>query len=293
MTARRALLLLLLAALAGCAKNNASIEMAGLCFPPDGCSFQSTCGKFTPAETVDVSFLASPRLLVPVEVHNQMSPNADSSGHVNTNDATLEQVRVSWSVPGVAVSGVTSNITQTVPAGGTTVAFLELLDATAGGQLAAGVTGEVHGTATVKLKGVTNGGSKFETGDYRIAVTVCNGCLLGAYVCEDPTQLASNFCLHLGQWPNTFSCGAAPATFTIGGTVTNVTGAGLQLTCNGTPVNIGIGATDWTFPTPLTDGSLYVCSIATDAAGQTCSISNQNGTVSGANVANINVTCAP
>jgi len=84
-----------------------------------------------------------------------------------------------------------------------------------------------------------------------------------------------------------------PTGFTIGGTVSGLAGSGLILRNNGgddLPIS---GNGGFTFATPVPDGDLYSVSVASQPSGpaQNCTVSNGSGTVSGANVTNVQVTC--
>ncbi len=82
-------------------------------------------------------------------------------------------------------------------------------------------------------------------------------------------------------------------TFTVGGTVSGLAGSGLVLQNNGSD-DLAIAADgSFTFATPLVDGSNYVVSVLTQPGNlsQTCTVSNGSGTLAGANVSNVAVTC--
>ncbi len=82
-----------------------------------------------------------------------------------------------------------------------------------------------------------------------------------------------------------------PPRFTIGGTVTGLTGSGLVLRNNSGDDLAVAGNGTFTFGTSLTSGSAYAVTIASQPSGQTCSVTNASGTVSGANVTNVAVSC--
>jgi len=88
--------------------------------------------------------------------------------------------------------------------------------------------------------------------------------------------------------------GGAQEGFTVGGTVAGLDGNGLVLQLNGgdslTISNDGI----FTFTSELADAASYAVTVATQpsAPSQTCTIANGTGTVAGANVTNVTVTCA-
>src|SRR5438309_7151134 len=86
-----------------------------------------------------------------------------------------------------------------------------------------------------------------------------------------------------------------PPTYTIGGTITSLTGSGLVLRLNGgsnLPVNSN--ATTFTFVTQLASGAAYTVSAFTPPTNpsQTCTVTNGSGTVASANVTNISISCA-
>jgi hypothetical protein len=83
-------------------------------------------------------------------------------------------------------------------------------------------------------------------------------------------------------------------TYTIGGSVSGLTGSGLVLQDNGgNNLSLASGVTSFTFSTPVTAGSSYSVSILTQPSNptQTCTVTNGSGTAN-ANVPNVQVTCA-
>jgi large repetitive protein len=85
--------------------------------------------------------------------------------------------------------------------------------------------------------------------------------------------------------------------FTIGGSISGLAGSGLQLRLNNLPpLSVPAGATSFTFPSLIPSGASYVVDVAanpTDPA-QDCTVAaaTRTGTVAGANVTNVSVTCA-
>jgi hypothetical protein len=87
----------------------------------------------------------------------------------------------------------------------------------------------------------------------------------------------------------------APTNYTIGGIISGLSGNGLVLRNNGDDnlaLNPNAAVSTFTFNTAIANGSPYNVTVFTQPAGQTCSVSNGNGMVSGANVTNVQVTCA-
>jgi len=79
-------------------------------------------------------------------------------------------------------------------------------------------------------------------------------------------------------------------TYTVGGTVSGLTG-NVTLQNNGAD-DLPIAADGpFAFSTALIDGSTYAVTVSTQPDGQTCTVSNAGGTVSGVNVSNVGVSC--
>lgn len=81
--------------------------------------------------------------------------------------------------------------------------------------------------------------------------------------------------------------------YTVGGTVSGLAGTGLQLQINAGEI-LGIGADGvFTFAAPLADGSDYAVTVLTQPSepDQACEVSDGNGTISGADISNVDVTC--
>ena len=82
-----------------------------------------------------------------------------------------------------------------------------------------------------------------------------------------------------------------PTTYSIGGSVTGLSGAGLVLQDNGGD-NLAVSASgSFTFATKVNSGASYNVTVLTQPAGQTCTVASGSGTASG-NVTNVAVSCA-
>ena len=83
--------------------------------------------------------------------------------------------------------------------------------------------------------------------------------------------------------------------FSIGGTVTGLEGDGLQLALNGgeQTLNVPAGASDFVFDDTVMDGHSYDVTVNAqpESVEQTCTVDNGSGTVTGADVADIEVHC--
>jgi Kelch motif len=82
-----------------------------------------------------------------------------------------------------------------------------------------------------------------------------------------------------------------PSTYTIGGTVSGLSGAGLVLQDNaGDNLTVSANATTFTFATSVTSGGAYSVTVLTQPAGEVCTVTGGSGTAS-ANVTVVSVAC--
>ncbi|MGN6520238.1 MAG: FG-GAP repeat protein [Dokdonella sp.] len=84
-----------------------------------------------------------------------------------------------------------------------------------------------------------------------------------------------------------------PTTYTIGGSVSGLVGSGLVLRQNGGDDLAIVADGSFTCPMPISDGSHYAVAVSAQPGNpaQTCTVANGSGTVAGANVADVAVTC--
>ena len=88
--------------------------------------------------------------------------------------------------------------------------------------------------------------------------------------------------------------GGSPHSYTVGGTVTGLSGSGLVLQDNGGDDLPLSTAADFTFATSVASGASYAVTVKSQPSGpsQTCVLSNQSGTVGSANVTNVVLSCS-
>jgi len=163
------------------------------------------------------------------------------------------------------------------------------------------IGGTISGLAGSGLVLQNNGGDDLpvsENGDFTFAATLING---SDYVVtvktqpSDPDQICT-----VGNGAGTVSDAAittitvtCETTYTIGVTIGGLAGSGLVLQNNGGDDLLVSDNVDFTFEMPLTDGSDYAVTVQTQPSepNQICTVSNGAGTVNGAMVTNITVTC--
>jgi len=184
MKTRALLLALPVLALAGCTRqNHASVAIQAICYPTDTCTFSSTCtNSVIGTPIVDVSANGGTTEFF-LQVANQLPDNSDKdAGRVNTNGAHVDQVSVSYDQVGLPTdSYYTSNMV--IPADGTNVIAVWATRAWVGNNatilqdaVAAG-GGVAELVAKIRLRGYYDDGSTFETGEFKMGVNVCDGCL--------------------------------------------------------------------------------------------------------------------
>ena len=88
------------------------------------------------------------------------------------------------------------------------------------------------------------------------------------------------------------NCGASN-TRTIGGTVSGLGGGSLTLQLNGGGDRTVSANGSYAFASRLVDGANYVVTVKTQPQGQWCTLAHASGTVQGANVTDVNASCAP
>jgi len=88
--------------------------------------------------------------------------------------------------------------------------------------------------------------------------------------------------------------GGGAASYSIGGSVTGLTGSGLMLQINAGDLVAVHGAGAFTFPNKLASGTAYAVTVnqQPSAPAQNCVVANGSGTVAAANVTTVAVTCS-
>jgi sugar lactone lactonase YvrE len=85
--------------------------------------------------------------------------------------------------------------------------------------------------------------------------------------------------------------GGGGTDYTVGGTVSGLSGTVALQNNGGSDLTLSAN-NGFTFATSMATGSNYSVTVRTQPAGQTCAVANGAGTVSGANVTDVSVTCS-
>lgn len=78
--------------------------------------------------------------------------------------------------------------------------------------------------------------------------------------------------------------------FSVGGTVSGLSGTLVLQNNGGDDLNLTADGS-YTFSTKLSTGAAYSVTIKTNPANQLCAVGNSNGTIAGANISNVDITC--
>ena len=89
------------------------------------------------------------------------------------------------------------------------------------------------------------------------------------------------------------SCnGGGTSTYTVGGTVSGLTGGSLVLKNNGgDALTIAANSTSFTFATTQVSGAGYSVAVGSQPNGLTCSVSNGSGTIANTSIPDVTVVC--
>lgn len=307
MTSRLLPLLAAASLLAGCLqKNSGSIKPVGICAPNTDaavCSSNGSCSMFMAGQGgfyLSNSTGNTPFMGFFMQFDNQLEDNSESDVKPNTNDAWIEGVSLTYGVHGALTLPGTSSATVStlVRTRSNATPFVYLFPAEYMPTLRAafaGVTAPVLVDVTIRATGKYVDLSEFETGPITYPVWVVNG-ISPPVTCEDGSA-PTEFCPVEGVGGATFACGGGgtATTYTIGGSIQGLgSNTGLRLSCAGlSDFNVAANATIFTFSQGLADGASYNCSVSQSPTGLSCDMGvTGSGTVNGANVTSIVVTCS-
>jgi len=162
-----------------------------------------------------------------------------------------------------------------------------------------GTVGGLSGTGLVlQLNGGGNLGVTANSG-FTFTTVLASGVTYAVNVLAQPTTPSQTCSVTNGSGTvasanvTSISVSCTTNSFTVGGTVSALIGAGLVLRNNGgndLPIG-GNGA--FTFSTPISSGAAYAVTVSTQPNGpaQTCTVTSGSGTVGAANVTSVGLSC--
>ena len=139
------------------------------------------------------------------------------------------------------------------------------------------------------------GGAGSSGEPFTFASNLTFGVAYNVAIASDPTGKTCSVTSGAGTMPagnvNNVSITCVQDTYTIGGQVSGLaSGNSVTLRLNGAKDQTLNGNVPFVF-TPIADGTAYTVSIASQPDGQTCAVANGSGTLAGAAVSNVAVTC--
>lgn len=170
------------------------------------------------------------------------------------------------------------------------------------------VGGTVTGLAGSGLVLQNNGGSDLAlsaTGSFTFSAGLANGAAYSVTVMTQPSAPAQDCVVTNGSGTvgaanvtNVAVACSLLTTYTVGGTVTGLTGSGLELDYYDTvnpPVPLAVSAAGaFIFPVDATPGSTYQVAVGTQPSSptQNCVVTNGTGVIATGNVTNVSVVCS-
>jgi N-acetylneuraminic acid mutarotase len=167
------------------------------------------------------------------------------------------------------------------------------------------IGGTVSGLSGAGLVLEDNGGDNLSitgNGSFTFTTKIASGNGYAVTVHTQPSSPAQNCTIANGSGTAsanvtnvTVTCTTATSTYTVGGTLTGLSGSGLVLEDNGGDnLTVTAGSTSFTFATKISTGSNYAVTVFSQPSNpaQTCTVTNGSGTVSGGNITNISIACA-
>jgi hypothetical protein len=162
-----------------------------------------------------------------------------------------------------------------------------------------GVGGTVSGVAGTGLSLRLNGTEELpiaSNGAFAFATRLPSGARYEVAIGTKPTNPNQDCTIARGSGSiagdvSNIAIQCATLTYAVGGSANGLLGPGLVLENNGAdPLRIDANG-PFTFGRKLADGSAYQVTVRTQPASSSCTIGNGAGTIHGANVANVSVSC--
>ena len=101
----------------------------------------------------------------------------------------------------------------------------------------------------------------------------------------------TSLALHGCWWDDSTSGSAAPAHYTIGGTISGLSTTGLVLSSGGDSLTVSASSTSFSFPSAVAAGASYTVTISAQPADAHCVVAGGSGTVGAGAVTSVAITC--
>jgi 6-phosphogluconolactonase (cycloisomerase 2 family)/environmental stress-induced protein Ves len=165
------------------------------------------------------------------------------------------------------------------------------------------VGGNVSGLSGTGLVLQNNAGNNLTitaNGTFQFTTPIASGAAYGVTVFTQPTNLSQTCVVTSGSGTVTsanitnVSIACTTNSYTVGGTISGLSGTGLVLRNNGgNDLIVPANATAFTFSTPILSGAAYAVTVSTQPSTptQTCTITSGSGTVTNGNITSVSIAC--
>ncbi len=162
------------------------------------------------------------------------------------------------------------------------------------------ISGSISGLTTAGLL-LANGQDTVSPAANATGFTFPNAVTTGSAYAVTIAAQPTNATCSVAQATGTVGTGAvsnvavscAPNAFTLGGTISGLASAGLVLANGSDTLSLAVGSQAFTFANPVAEGGTYTVTVQAQPQGTTCSVGNGSGTMGGANLVSVQVTCSP
>ena len=166
-------------------------------------------------------------------------------------------------------------------------------------QLASTLGGTLTGLTVAGLV-LANGGDTLSVparaATFTLRSTIATGSSYAVTVQTQPAGLSCSVTGGSGTMParavTTVAVNCTDEPFSLGGSITGLTGSSLVLGNGSETITVAAGATGFTMPSKVAFGSSFAVLVKTQPAGLVCTVSNGSGSMPAGNVTDIVITCA-
>ena len=164
-------------------------------------------------------------------------------------------------------------------------------------QIGGSVSGLATGASVVLLNNGGNATTVSANGSFTFSTGVGSGAAYAVSVGTQPTTPSQTCTVTNGSGSATanvtgVTVNCTTNTFTLGGSVSGLAGGASVVLANGGATVTVSASGSFTFPTAIASGTAYSVTVGTQPGGQVCSVQNGGGTIGGAAVTNVAVTCS-
>lgn len=131
---------------------------------------------------------------------------------------------------------------------------------------------------------------------FRFSAPIAVGTSYSVFVKTQPIGKTCSVANGAGNMPTTGVSGVqvtcSANAYQVGGTVTNLIGAGLKLRNGAEVLGVPAGSATFTMSLPVAFGGSYSIAVEAQPVGQVCSAANSSGTMGAGSVTSVQITCA-